>query len=420
MRSRSLSLTHLKVSPSVYATLFYSTESARETSSKSSITPPFDPNVLPSSITLLKQEDHELSWQELNLKRALKDYLDEISTLTIAINDERNEAVPSNGHPSQSVMEGLQRAYMELGYWEECLQLEQYKCAVYLVPDTDEYADSIHAQGKFCLRLEDFASSQRLYQQALEYFESSGNSVQQGHVLISMAGWYFFRNQLDEALESLIQSETLLDSNPALLVKCLDNQGLIYRLWEEFDTALDKYQQALQVVVDRDTEWALRLHVGDMHVALEDPQGALAVYKDLLEVTTSISSSFSNPHQQQKSEEHILGIQGVLMHNIATLHVEQGDYDQALEEFQQALHLKKSAPGGEYNPEVAKTLNSLGALHAGVFDEKMHALECFQQALLISRIHADGDPQTDPDVQAALQNIATMEQALHQGEQKDS
>lgn len=371
-------------------------------------------------MTLLKQDDDELSLEELNLKKALKEYLRETSTSNIqSTDDETNQGVTSNVHPSQSAMEELQRAYMDLGYWEESLKLEQYKCAVYLESDTDEYADSIHAQGKFYLRLEDFQSSQRLYQEALQYFESSGNTVQRGHVLISMAGWYFFRNQLNEALESLTRSETLLDSNPALLVKCLDNQGLIYRLWGEFDTALNKYQQALQVVVDRDTEWALRLHVGDMFIALEDPMGALEVYEDLLEETTAVSNE-QQKHRQQQPIERIMGMQGVLMHNIATIHVDQGDYDQAMEEFRQALRLKKSAPGGEHNPEVAKTLNSMGALYAGVFDEKMHALECFQQALLIARIHAVGDPQTDPDVQAALQNIATMEQALHQGEQKNT
>jgi hypothetical protein len=70
---------------------------------------------------------------------------------------------------------------------------------------------------------------------------------------------------------------------------------------------------------------------------------------------------------------------------------------------------------------VAKTLNSLGALLAGIFDQKkLHALECFQRVLLIARIHADGDAQSDPDVRAALQNIATMEQELQQGKQKKS
>lgn len=421
MRRRSPALTQLKVSGRNHPDKYYSTDGSQEKCSRGDVVLLFDPHVLPSSVTLLKQEDHELSLMEIDLKRALKEYLQEISSLPVHIDEGKQRSGP-NIRPSQSVMEDLQRAYMELGYWEESLQLEQSKCALYLEPDTDEYADSIHAQGKFYLRQEDFRNSKRLYQEALQYFESSGNAIQQGHVLISIAGWYYFRNQLDEALESLAQSETLIGSNPALLVKCLDNQGLIYRLWGEFNTALDKYQQALQVVVDKDTEWALRLHVGDMLVALDEPQEALAVYQTLLEDTTTAPSSSSSktPSLQQRQEGHRLGMQGVLLHNIATIHVDQGDYDLALDEFRQALHLKQSAPGGECNPEVAKTLNSLGALHAGVFDEKLRALEYFHQALLIARIHTDGDPKTDPDVLAAVQNIAMMEQELQQGEKKAS
>jgi hypothetical protein len=77
------------------------------------------------------------------------------------------------------------------------------------------------------------------------------------------------------------------------------------------------------------------------------------------------------------------------------------------------LEAKKSA-GGEHNPEVAKTLNSLGALHAGSFGEKDVALEYFQQALLIARIHAEDrdNPHDDPDVMNALQNISIIEQGL--------
>jgi hypothetical protein len=63
---------------------------------------------------------------------------------------------------------------------------------------------------------------------------------------------------------------------------------------------------------------------------------------------------------------------------------------------------------------VAKTLNSLGALHAGSFGEREIALEYFHEALIIARIHAnDGEnPRDDPDVMNALQNISVIEQDL--------
>lgn len=362
----------------------------------------------PSSSSVLKQDDHELSTEELRLKTALREFMhpqknENQKHLEDGIDNEKRD------EEGYHLLENLQLAYMDLEYWEEALQIEVHKCNMYLSEDTDEYADSIHAQGKFYLRQEDFTNSKQLYGEALDYFERTENLVQQGHVLISLAGWFFFRNQLDDALESLQRAESMLDSNPALLYKCLDNQGLVYRLWGEFHAALDKYEQALQVVVveDRETRSALKIHIADMHLALEEPKEALKVYQDLLIELPSTSTSTEN------SAQHQLGMRGVLLHNIATIYVDQGRHQPALEQFLEALEAKKLA-GGEQNPEVAKTLNSLGALHAGSFGEKEVALEYFQQALLIARIHAEDreNPRDDPDVMNALQNISVIEQDL--------
>ena len=359
----------------------------------------------PSTFSVLKQEEHELSAEELLLKKALEEYISYVSHRKTSYGTDKG----GGSNEEEYLLENLQKAYVDLEYWEEALQIEVYKCKMYYSNETDEYADSVHAQGKYYLRQENFTDSKQMYEEALDYFQRTENLVQQGHVLISLAGWYFFRNQLDDALESLKRSEVKLDSNPALLYKCLDNQGLIYRLWGEFHVALDKYNQALQVVVSEDTETrsALKMHIADMHLALEQPDDALMVYQELLLELSSTSTSSVN------TEHHKLGMQGVLLHNIATIHVDKGDHQFALRQFQDALEAKKAA-GGEYNPEVAKTLNSLGALHAGSFGEKEIALEYFQQALIIARIHADDreNPHKDPDVLNVLKNISVIEQDL--------
>lgn len=336
----------------------------------------FDP-LNQSSATVLKQSNEELSKEELNLKQVLEKYQQHHNY------EENNE---------YQLLQDLQQAYMDLGYWKEALRVEITKCSD-LQEDTDDYADSIHAQGKLYLRQEDFKQSKDLYEQALDYFTKTENHVQKGHVLISLAGWYYFRSQLDKAMEHLEAAEPLLDSNPTLLVKCLDNEGLVYRLWGDYHSALDKYQQALQVVVDEDTRQALLMHVADMFIALDEAQQALDLYQEL--VTTTKDS----------------GIKGVLWHNIATIHVDQGEYDLALDEFHQALQLKQET-GGDNHPEVAKTLNSLGVLHAGALHQYPKARECFQQALIIARINAE-DPSTDADVVNILQNISHIESQLN-------
>jgi tetratricopeptide (TPR) repeat protein len=366
-------------------------------SSKSDSTTSFDPLQSPLSTALLRQEDSELSPEELVLRNMLERY----QSFATDMKEENDETTLIR----QSILEDLQKAYMDLEYWEEALKIEKDKCQLYLEAGTDEYADSIHAQGKLYLRQEDFENSKRLYQEAMKHFESANNFVQQGHVLISMAGWYFFRKQLEEALKCLHQAEVLLDSNPSLLVKCLDNQGLIHRLWGEFDVALNKYQQALQVVDSPNNQRALQMHVADMYMALEESDDALQTYQGLLIDITSSSSDGKSLTDQD------LSMQGVLFHNIATIHVDQGQYDMALEEFRLAIEIKRRA-GGEHNPEMARTWNSLGGLLAGIFSEKLEALECFHKALVVARIHANGDAQTDPDVLRSLQNIATIEHEL--------
>mmetsp|Transcript_16092 Transcript_16092/g.16096 ORF Transcript_16092/g.16096 Transcript_16092/m.16096 type:complete len:453 (+) Transcript_16092:23-1381(+) len=397
--------------------------------------PPFnDISQLPSSSSsILKQKDHELSMNELKLKLSLNKYLQELKMTTTNDNQENitNNDDEDNDEDEDDrkqhymyLLDELQRAYMDVEYWEEALKIEKYKCCAYFYFDTDGYADSIHAQGKLYLRQQDFINSKRLYEEALTYFEAKNNLIQQGHVLISLAGWYFFQSnnsdgddQLNKALDCLKQSESMLNLNPVLLVKCLDNQGLIYRLLGEFRIALNKYQQALQVVVDKETRSALKMHIADMLVALEEPTEALSIYQDLFMEISGTTSTTLSTHKEQQQQD--LGMCGVLLHNIASIYVEQGEHELALEKFLEALEMKQIA-GGEHNLELAKTLNALGAIYAGILDDKLRALEYFKQVLLITRIHANTDDDNNNDnmdIMNTLQNISLMEQDLY-GERK--
>jgi hypothetical protein len=69
-----------------------------------------------------------------------------------------------------------------------------------------------------------------------------------------------------------------------------------------------------------------------------------------------------------------------------------------------ALDLKKRF-GGETNPDVATTLNALAAVH-GVVGNKRAALDCFQQALMIERMHAEDE--NDPQILYILRNISVL------------
>ena len=333
----------------------------------------------------MKQSSEELSPEEIELKECLLAYQEQSY--------------------DPELLDPLHQAYMALEWWEEALWVEQIKQQTLLPPGTDASADSMHIQGKLWLRQGNFATSKQLYDQALDYFQQTHNLVQEGHVWISLAGWYYFQHEknpalLDKAMECLQTAEPLLDTNPTLLVKCLDNQGLIHRTWGDYESSLDKYQQALQVVVDPPTQMALQLHVADMYVALQEPQKALMLYQSLLaECSTRGDGS--------------QGLTGVLWHNVATIHVQLGEYELAEQEYRQALQCKEQSAGRDDHPELAKTWNSLGALYHGILHDSRQALECFRHVLWILRANSEySDAREDPEVLTALQTISAIEQHL--------
>ena len=82
------------------------------------------------------------------------------------------------------------------------------------------------------------------------------------------------------------------------------------------------------------------------------------------------------------------------------------EFPQAIDKLERTLKIKHQVLG-EYHPDLAKTLNALGAVYA-VQNEKAKAMECFQQALLIVRANARDGNERDPSVMLALRNIAIL------------
>lgn len=80
--------------------------------------------------------------------------------------------------------------------------------------------------------------------------------------------------------------------------------------------------------------------------------------------------------------------------------------DSALRELESAYIIKK-ATLGELHPEVASSLNALGAVHASLGNDG-EALSYFRESLLISRIHASGKDEEDPQVMQTLRNISLV------------
>lgn len=80
--------------------------------------------------------------------------------------------------------------------------------------------------------------------------------------------------------------------------------------------------------------------------------------------------------------------------------------DEALRELESAYVIKKKTLG-ELHPEVASSLNGLGAVHASLGNDG-EALSYFRESLMIARIHAVGSDEEDPQVMQTLRNISLV------------
>jgi tetratricopeptide (TPR) repeat protein len=140
---------------------------------------------------------------------------------------------------------------------------------------------------------------------------------------------------------------------------------------------------------------SLQMDIADMHAALDEPDEALVLYETIMK----------EDGERREDPSQDTALDGVMLHNMGKIRAQQGQKEQALIDLTKAAEIKERF-AGETSPEVGKTLDALGAVHA-VTGDKAKAHECFQRALLIARMHSEsGD--NDPTVMLALRNISVL------------
>jgi tetratricopeptide (TPR) repeat protein len=294
---------------------------------------------------------------------------------------------------------------------------------------TSSLASCIYRQGKLHMLMTDPMQASIQYQRALELLQMEfGNHhyhADIGNVLLAKAGLEFQRQQIDKALQLLLESELHYrnhdrpqepSSNPRKgdihkgattphpdLVKCLDYQAMMYRLKGDYPTSLEKYQDALQLLINgmtvtdmdlQEKRQSLQLHIADVLGTMDDIDGALSYYQTILD----------QDRQQNRTATADPALEGVILHSMGSLYMQQRKLDLAEQHLTRAVELKQRT-AGEAHPEVAKSFVALGSV-LGVLGKKRKALECFQQALLIERANSD-DPN-DPEILLILRNIAVL------------
>ena len=351
---------------------------------------------------LFLQQQQELEQLEGNLEASLENY-------QTILSKRANTQSSNESSSSDNLIEALHRisnCYEELEYWDEALRIEE-EIRKHIMKDNgdpsvssynEQLAASSYRIGKLHHRHEKWQLAHRFYQEALDLH---ADVMKRGQVYISIAGIHFHRGDYDQALQTLQQqAEPCFLLQDMGLFKCLQHEGLIYRTLENFDAALHSYQKASKVLetqqpFDASLKRELDLDTADMLTACNQLDEALRLYVDILERTRIHGDS---------SNEETGPFEAVIFHNIGKIHARRGEMEQAVSSLNRATELKEHWLG-DFHPELGKTLSALGAVY-GVTKEKQKALHCLQKALLIARMHADDED--DSEVFLALRNIAVL------------
>jgi len=229
----------------------------------------------------------------------------------------------------------------------------------------------------------------------------------------------------DNDISSSPEDEEDCSNHPDLAMIC-ENMALLFRRNNEHKAALARYQQALEIRrIRSDADVAggagdgkildLMLGIADCLRALSKFDEASELYEQVLE--SHIKDTRREVEQApQEGVETRTALEAVLRHNIGLVHAQCGRHDLALEEYNTAREIKVALAGPDH-PEVAVTLNAVGAVH-GASGEREKALSHFRQALQIFQSHSGALGDDDPDVVNTQRNIRLIEKsALKSGKE---
>ncbi|PXF61716.1 MAG: hypothetical protein C4B59_02340 [Candidatus Methanogaster sp.] len=145
--------------------------------------------------------------------------------------------------------------------------------------------------------------------------------------------------------------------------------GMFYYLKGEYDSALHKYNQSLEIV---------KL-LGDQHGIAKTFYDLAMIHQDKGEYDTALNL-YNQSLEIEKSLDDQQGIASTL-HNIATIHQDKGEYDTALNLYNQSLEIEKSLDDQQ---GIASTLHNIALFHKNKGEHDI-ALDLYSQSLEIEK-----------------------------------
>lgn len=302
-----------------------------------------------------------------------------------------------------------------LSYFESALTIWREKS------NNFEQAQNLFLIGSVYLGSDEQETALSYFQKALTLYKAENKLTQVGQTLFIIGIVYDKLNQTKPALDSFRQALDIQRAQNDLpkIVSTLSNIGLTYTKLGETKKAVDVYNQALEIERQRKNligESDILAKISILQISLGENQKALATLNRALELRQVVQNQLP-----QKSQLSNLFNQGLILINLANVHSDLGNYQQALDYSNQAqvlmqkigdrpkeanvLYLRSTIYNmrGEYKQQLAtlnealalqqaipdrtgqiSTLNSLAGIYRTLGDYKK-ALNFYNQALEIAR-----------------------------------
>jgi CHAT domain-containing protein/tetratricopeptide (TPR) repeat protein len=252
------------------------------------------------------------------------------------------------------------------------------------------------------------------YQAALNLWQQLENKAEQANILNKIGSAYASLGDFDNALTSFNQELSLRDpvKDRVAIVVALSNTGKIYSSIGEQEKALTFYKRALShqdailkqalslqdAALGKRQKGTILNNIGAAHSKLEEWDNALNYFRQALHLRGSS------------------GTQGevlVTLNNIIYVYYCQGDGKQVLNYFNQALLIQNEVGDRDKHTESV-ILSNVGSVYADLKDWKQ-ALNYLNQSLQINREIGDerGEAVTLHNIGTVYEGLKKWEQALN-------
>ena len=261
---------------------------------------------------------------------------------------------------------------------------------------TDEQREQLKIQADMLLEQGDLDETQSLYDEALTAYDDAlqiyskiqdARGITQVHLHIAKI--HYLKGDIDLTRKMCLEALTLAEANHLFMLKAdaLTQMGEVDRKTGEYQTALERFKQSLQISIEREDRFRQEHNLGRIgliHESIGEYTIAIEHYQEALQISTELGYKRN---------------QSVHLANLAFVHEHLGDYERATVQYQKALAIAEEL-GSKRN--IGVYLGNLGNV-LRVRGLVAEAIEYIRQAIQIAQ--EIGDHQSEA---VHLSSIGTL------------